>query len=321
VACVLVHTEVDGGLPTLAAQAVLGEARRIGSSLGAVVYAVAWVGAGDDPARCTAALGRCGADRVVVVPAVAPATLWLTIGAALTRVCDHLRPRLVIFANDGGGRDIAPRLAARLGAAYVPDPSIETGPRGEVILARPVYDGELWRRVQLDELDHPAVITLATERSRAYGDDVAEPVTLSLESLTTAVDISALPGTSGDALDRARIIVVAGAGVSAATMPLVLSLATRLGAEIAGTRAVCERGQVDASRHVGVGARTVAPALYVVLGASGSTAHLGAVAHGTEIVAIDRDPRAPIWKAARWGLVGELEQLIPALLSSLGVDP
>lgn len=319
-ACVLAHAEAVDGQLTPASLAVLGEGRRIASALGASLYALAF-GADDHHAGAlTTALGEAGADRSILAPASAPPVLWLTRGDALARACQELRPSLVLLGADPGGRDIGPRLAARLGAAYVAEPMVETGPRGEIVLARPVYDGELWRRLQLDELEQPAVVTLSADRPTARGHDDAELVQLSLPVAPPPSAPRLAPGPA-DALATARVVVVAGAGVSAAAMPLVAALAERLGGELAGTRAVGERGQVPPERVIGVGARTVHPALYVVCGASGSMAHLGAVSPDAEIVAIDRDPRAPIWKAARWGLVGTVEELVPALITALEAAP
>ncbi|MBK9031734.1 MAG: electron transfer flavoprotein subunit alpha/FixB family protein [Myxococcales bacterium] len=310
------------GRPTDAARAILGEGRRISSSLGGALYAVAWVPPGGEigtaAQELTADLGRGGADRVLLVPAPVRPALWMTRGDALAQVCELIHPSLVVLGSDAGGRDIAARLAARLGAVFLADPVVEAGPRGEVVLARPVYDGELWRRVQLDELEQVAVITLSADRPPAAGGDEAELVTLTLDGAAgpAPVVLDERPDL-GDVLAGARIIVVAGGGVSAATLPLVQALAARLGAELAGTRAACERGVVAADREIGVGARAVHPDLYVVCGASGSSAHLGAVSVDAEIVALDRDPRAPIFKSARWGLVGALEDLVPALLTAL----
>lgn len=323
-ACVLVHTDVVDGHPTPAALAILGEGRRIASALGASLYAVAFT-ADDDPAvegALNAALGHGGADRSVVISGATPPALWLTRGPALARACELLRPSLVLLAADAAGRDIGPRLAARLGAAFVAEPTVEAGPRGEIVFARPVYDGELWRRLQLDELEQPAVVTLSADRPAARGTDDAELVHLAVvpPPVAAGVELSVEPAAP-DPLVAARVIVVAGAGVAPSAMPLVVALADRLGGEVAGTRAVCERGQVAADRMIGVGARTVHPALYVVCGASGSMAHLGAVSPDAEIVAIDRDPRAPIWRAARWGLVGALEEQLPALLAALEAAP
>ena len=319
-ACVLVQTEVADARPTAAARAILGEGRRIASSLGAALYAVAWVPPGADtgPAaqELAAELGRGGADRVVLLATPRRPALWLTRGPALAAVCDEIRPSLVVLPSDAGGRDLAPRLAARLGAVFLADPSVEAGPRGEIVLARRVYDGELWRRVQLDELEQAAVITLSPDRPVAHGGDEAELVAIEVDA-ATGPEVVDERVSDGGALAHARVVVVVGAGVSATTLPLVESLARALGAELAGTRAACARGIIAADREVGVGARAIHPALYVVCGASGSSAHLGAVSSDAEIIAIDRDPRAPIWKAARWGLVGTLEEHVPALLAAL----
>jgi electron transfer flavoprotein alpha subunit len=115
----------------------------------------------------------------------------------------------------------------------------------------------------------------------------------------------------------APVVVTGGAGVTEKTWPLVEDLARALGGEPGATRALCARGIAPASREVGVGARHVAPQLYIVCGASGSPAHLGAVAPDAEIVAIDRDPEAPIFKIASYGIVGAIEDVVPALIESL----
>ncbi|MBK7074042.1 MAG: electron transfer flavoprotein subunit alpha/FixB family protein [Myxococcales bacterium] len=308
------------------ALAILGEGRRIASSLGGALYAVAWVAPGADvgtPAQeLAAALGGGGADRVVLVAGPPRPALWVTRGALLARVCEQVRPSLIILPSDAGGRDVAPRLAARLGAAYVAEPVVETGPRGEVVLTRAVYDGELWRRLQLDELDQAAVITLSADRPAAHGADEAELVALGVDgALPAAPLIVGERADAGEAIDQARVLVVAGAGVSAGAMPLVERLAALLGGEVAGTRGACARGLVAPDREIGVGARGVHPELYVVCGASGSNAHLGAVSLDAEIIAIDRDPRAPIFRAARWGLVGALEDVLPALVAALEARP
>jgi electron transfer flavoprotein alpha subunit len=324
VACVLVHTEVEGDQPTDHARAVLGEGRRVASSLGATLHAVAILSASEPSAapadhRLVTALGAAGADRVILVPAERPQPmLWATVGPALLAACEQVRPSLVLLAATAGGRDIGPRLAARLGGAFFAEPAVEAGPRGEVVLSRTVYGGDLWRRVSLDELDVTAVATLDDRRAAARGDDEAEVTQLDgvaradarIELLGTAED-------DGAALERARVIVVAGGGTNADSLALVAELARALGGELGGTRSSCVRGLLGPGREIGVGGRHVAPDLYVVCGASGSMAHLGAVSPDAEIVAIDRDPAAPIFRAARWGLVGTIEELVPRLIASL----
>ncbi len=315
------HIEVEGAEPTDHALAVLGEGRRIASSLGAALYAAVVIAPGADtpPEALVALLGQNGADRIVLVTAARPEpTLWSTIGPALVSVCDHVHPNLVLLAASAGGRDIAPRLAARLGGAYLAEPAVETGPRGEIVLSRPVYGGDLWRRTNLDDLDVVAVATLDDRRPRARGGDDAEVVQLDAAVASDPrVEILTSTPDDGTALERARIVVTAGAGVAPDAMALVERLARVLGAELGGTRSACTRGHISPTREVGVGARRIAPDLYIVCGASGSIGHLGAVSPDAEIVAIDLDPQAPIFKIARWGLIGRIEDIVPGLLAAL----
>ena len=320
-ACVLVHIEVDGAEPSDHALAVLGEGRRIASSLGAALYAAVVLAPGSEtpPSALVTTLGQGGADRIVCVTAALPQpALWATVGPALATVCEHVRPSLVLLAASAGGRDVAPRLAARLGGAFIAEPGVETGPRGEVVLSRAVYGGDLWRRISLDDLDVVAVATLDDRRARARGGDDAEVMQLDTSVATDPrVEVLGATADDGAALERARVVVTAGAGVGPEAMALIERLAQALGAELGGTRGACARGHVPPAREIGVGARRIAPDLYVVCGASGSVAHLGAVSIDAEIVAIDRDPQAPIFRAARWGLVGRGEDVVPGLLDAL----
>jgi electron transfer flavoprotein alpha subunit len=192
------------------------------------------------------------------------------------------------------------------------------------VLSRTVYGGDLWRRVSLAELDVIVVATLADRRAIARGGDEAEVV--QLEEIVRAdprIEVLGASDDDGAELERARVIVVAGGGTSADAMTLVAELARALGAELGGTRSSCLRGLLGHGREIGVGGRHVAPDLYVVCGASGSMAHLGAVSPDAEIVAIDRDPSAPIFRAARWGLVGTIEEIVPGLIAALerGAEP
>jgi electron transfer flavoprotein alpha subunit len=330
-ACVLVHIEADRDHPTPASLAALGEGRRVASASGATLYAAVVVSSANgrprkDAGNATAhdglvsELGIHGADKVVFVQATGPTrpVLWSTVGSALAAACDHLRPALTLLPASSGSHDLGARLATRLGAAYVDGPVVEHGPRGEIVLSRPVYGGSWRRRTSLDDLDRAVVVTLPPGRRIAHGGDDAEVLFLEVRaSADPRVRILGEDEDGGAALERAARVVVAGGGVTAATWPLVGELAAALGAEIGATRTLCARGIAPASREIGVGARHVAPLLYVVLGASGSAAHLGAVAPDTEIVAIDRDPEAPIFRAASHGLVGSIEELVPGLIAAL----
>lgn len=339
-ACVLVHIEVDGDAPTPASLAALGEGRRVASSSGATLYAAVVVPvAAPEPRRGRAGsavpyavvhppgqeavvdrLGAHGADKVVFVTttgAVRP-VLWSTVGGALAAACDHLRPALTILPASSGSHDLGARLATRMGAAYVDEPIVEQGPRGEIVLSRPVYGGTWRRRTALDDLDRQVVVTLPPGRPTARGGDDAEVLFLELRAPgDPRVRVLAEDPDDGAALEGASVVVAAGGGVTRETWPLVEELARALGAELGATRALCQRGVAPPSREIGIGARHVAPVMYVVCGASGSPGHLGAVGPEAEIVAIDRDPDAPIWRVAAYGIVGRLEDVLPRMIEEV----
>jgi electron transfer flavoprotein alpha subunit len=351
VACVLVHIEADGDRPTPQALAALGEGRRIASALGATLYAAAIIppaapepkererkkrgGTGNPQRRPTTrpghgreelarALGQGGADKVVLVTAdgARGPVLWANTGAALSGACEQLRPALVLFAATAGSSDIAPRLAARLGAAFVADAVLETGPRGEIVFSRSVYGGSFQRRLALDDLERAAVVTLPPGRTPARGGDEAEVMVIDATASRDKRVVHLGDSLSeGAELEAARVVVTAGAGVTAETWPLVMALARALGGEVGVTRNACARGLGAADREVGVGARRVAPFLYVSVGASGSQAHMAGVSPDSEIVAIDSDPDAPIFRIASYGLVGTIENVVPGLIAALERGP
>jgi len=346
VACVLVHIEADDDQPTPASLAALGEGRRVATSSGATLYACVVLagelpdknklghastippfGAADTAASANealvTALGVHGADKVVFVTAAGAVrpVMWSTVGAPIAAACTHLRPALVLLPASAGSHDVGARLATRMGAAYVDSPVVEQGPRGEIVLSRPVYGGGWRRRTSLDDLDRAVVVTLPPGRRPARGADEAEVLLLEMRTPgDSRVRLIDEKSDDGAALTSARVVVAAGGGVNAASWPMVAELAKALGGELGATRSLCARGIAPPTREIGVGARHVSPMLYVVCGASGSAAHLGAVSHEAEIVAIDRDPDAPIFKLASYGIVGAIEDVVPQLLEQLRAE-
>lgn len=328
-ASILVYIHTEGDRPTTAALETLGEGRRIASALGATVYAMVQLSEADDgtlsgPAHTeiVTTLGRYGADKAVIAPgngARGPA-LWASHGTALHTAFDYLQPMLVLFAADAAGRDMAPRLAARTGAVFCAEPSVERGPRGEIVFSRTVYGAAFRRRLAADDLDRAVVATLTPGSYRpAEGTDDAEVLFLEVPSEhTSTVEYLDSVADPGAALDTARVVVTAGGGVrDEATYKLVRELADALGGEVAATQAVCARGLAPAERQVGIGARSVAPVLYIACAASGSSAHLGAVSGDAEIIAIDINPNAPIFRAASYGIVGDLADILPDLIAAV----
>ena len=308
--------------------------------LGATVYALApmWAARDAGPAaevpdiRASDALidvlGHGGADRVMLVPvgrssSAGPGAwpaLWASHGEALCAAYEQVQPLLVLLAATRAGRDLAPRVAARAQAVFVPEPALHGGPGDDIILSHSTHGDALRRRLSLEALERPAVVTLTPGTyPQARGAD--EPATLLLDPAPApgpGIEYLGSEADPGAALDGARVIVVAGAGVETAEAHAQVSaLAAALGAELGATPALCARGLAPAHQAIGIGARRVTPALYVVCAASGSPAHLGAVSPDADIIAINTDPAAPVFRVASYGIVGRVEEVIPALITAL----
>ncbi len=319
----------------------LAEGRRLASALGARLHAFvplprapgddtlpddfaddATLSALDGPVALEAliqTLSRHGADHVVVAPVPPGPPLWTTHGAALVAACQRLQPLLVLVAASPAGRDLAPRLAAHTQAAFLAEPMLALADGADVLVSRSVYGPGQARRLTLEELDRPCVITLAAGRHRAaHGVGEARVTTLERAITAPGWELLGSEPDPGAALDVARVIVTAGAGITSAhSLALVQALADALRGQLGATRSLCELGLVPAELVIDIGARRVAPALYIACAASGSPAHLGAVSPDAVIVAINSDPEAPVFQAARYGMVGAVNDVVPALLATL----
>ena len=316
----LVYIERSGKALARASLETLGEGRRIASFLGATLHALLPC-AGDDDSAAVATLGRHGADRVLLASGVDPDVppLHATHGHVLAAALARVPATLVLIAATPGGRDLAPRAAARLGAAYVAEPALGYGGDGELVLTRRVYGGTYLRRLSALDLERPLVVTLAPRgQATPRGEAIAEVSTLPVAAADITVEEIGRVADPGAALDTARVVVTAGAGVDVERMALVRALARALGGEVGVTRAAVERGLESSDREIGVGGRLVAPRLYVACAASGSAEHLSAVAPGAEIVAINLDPAAPIFRVATYGIVGDIADVAPGLIAAAG---
>lgn len=323
--CVVVYIERDRDRPSPSSLGALAAARSLANAAGATVYALCSLGEADDLDVWASALGAAGCDRVAAARSDRPQqpVLWSTHGEILAEICLRLEPRLVLAPSTPGARDVAPRLAARLGAAYVPEADLEHSAAGDVIVSRPLPCGTQRLRYQLADPDTSCVATVTTRApGDALGDDDVDVVFFEVEAPAPTHELIDTEPDLGNALAEARVVVTAGAGVAgAAELELVARLADALGGELAGTRRLCARGLISVDRVIGLSGRNVAPELYVAVASSGSAEHLGAVAPDTDIVAINRDRDAPIFELATYGLVGELEELLPALIAELSTEP
>ena len=315
-----VYIDVRDGRPRTASLEALGEGRRVSSYLGATLHAITLLPAEDDlppDEGLVGVLGRHGADRVVrmVAPAFAQPASTQIHGAALASICESVPPLLFLGDASGASRELLPRLAARLGAAFLAEPSVEYGPQGALVLAKLLGGRRTVRRLRADELERPVVATLASgHHTIARGDTDAEVLILPAPSFPAGLDVVSDEVARND--DGAPVLVVCGGGVGAGDWPAVQAFARALGAELALTPEAARRGGVGPARVLTPGAPSGRPRLIVSLGASGSPEHLACLPWGATIVAVNKDPDAPIFRVARFGLVGELAALLPGLVAA-----
>lgn len=215
-------------------------------------------------------------------------------------------------------RDLFPRVAARLGTAAVSD-CTELNLAGGLKVRRPMYSGKCSAEVSFLAGGPKIVLMRANQlpvgEPQGAGNvaikNVPAPSTSNLKTLIKEV----LKGATGKLdLTEANIIVSGGRGLKeAANFKLIEDLAEACGATVGASRAIVDAGWVSHSMQVGQTGKTVAPTLYIAVGISGAIQHLAGMSGSRTIVAINKDPNAPIFQKATYGIVGDLFEIVPAL--------
>ncbi len=313
---VLLEATPTGELATSAA-GLLAAASQVGTP---VALAVTTPGRAQSLAEQAAALG---ADRVLAVE-TASASSDLTIPQvdALAAAAALVAPEAVLVSNSIDGRDVAGRFAARTGAAIAVD-AIGVSRDDEGVLAHhSVYGGAY--NVDSAATFGPLVITVRQGAVDARGE--ARPVALetlevpasgaasaAIESIEAVTETSSRPELRG-----AKRVVSGGRGLgSAEQFALVEELADALGAAVGASRAAVDAGYIPASAQVGQTGVSVSPQLYIALGISGAIQHRAGMQTAKNIVAVNKDPDAPIFEVADFGVVGDVFTVVPQLISAL----
>jgi electron transfer flavoprotein alpha subunit len=244
--------------------------------------------------------------------------------AALRAAIDQLSPSHVLLPHTYQTRDFAPKLAARMNRAIVTDVTgIKAGDPPQFV--RPMFQGKLTADVVLQgPAPHFATIQIGAYRAdkAARGSSPA-----SVRALSVEVDASAIrqkaeapfqEARQAVDLSQAERIVSVGRGIKEqSNIPLAQQLADALSAELAASRPICDAGWLPMERQVGSSGQTVAPKLYLALGISGAIQHLVGMKGSSTIVAINKDPDAPIFEVADYGIVGDLFEIVPAMINAL----
>ncbi len=232
--------------------------------------------------------------------------------AAVEELVRKVNPTLVVFGHTYQTRDYAPKLAARFGRVLISDVIGGKPP----VFVRQMFQGKFNADVRLvGEGPHFVSIQAGAWRGESA------PVESFTPSPTTSRQVAEAPfRESARAVDltAADIIVSVGRGIKEKeNIPVVEALAQALGAELAASRPICDAGWLPMDRQVGSSGQTVSPKLYVAVGISGAIQHLVGMKGAKTVVAINKDPDAPIFEVAQYGIVGDLFEVVPALVEEI----
>jgi electron transfer flavoprotein alpha subunit len=311
---ILTFAEQRDGKLRRASLEVVSEARRLAGPLGASVTAVV-VGTGAE--GLAGELASYGADRVVAFDDAAFATYATEAWSrALAQAIADAKPSVVLLPFTALVKDLAPRVAARIGAGLASDCVAFEVKGGSLVARRPMYAGKAYATVEWSGEPRmatlrPNVFPLGQPDASRKAEVVKAAVDPSSRARVTAVKATAAGKVQ---LTEAQVIVSGGRGLKGPEhFPLVEGLAEAMGAAVGASRAVVDAGWVDHQMQVGQTGKTVSPSLYVACGISGAIQHLAGMSSSKCIVAINKDPDAPIFKVANYGIVGDVFEVLPKL--------
>ena len=320
---VLILGDASGGELSSTTLELLAAGQKIAADLGEEL-SVALLGDTLD-AAAQAAIAR-GAQKVYAVnhPLLAGHQVDLHL-TALEALCNDTSPRVVLVARTNEGRELAPRLAFRLGVGLAQDcleVSVDTAEK-KLLANRPVYGGNAIAVVSCDQTPQIAAIRPkayepAEADSSRQGEVISFPVELDASMALTHVVETVIEEAEGIKLEDAHIVISGGRGLGGPEPFAHLEeLAKIMGGTVGASRAAVDSGWVPSSYQVGLTGKTITPDLYIMVAISGASQHMAGCSGAKVIVAINKDAEANIFKEARYGVVGDWETVLPALTAAL----
>lgn len=238
--------------------------------------------------------------------------------AAVQAAVSEAQPDVVLFGHTAIGRDLAPLTAAAMNAGQISDVTAIEGSGGEASFTRPLYAGKAFEKRGF--VSGPAVVTIrpnnipAAQESGAGGSANIVDLAYPAPSLRSVIKDVVRKTTGKIDLAEAKIVISGGRGVKSADgfKPLE-ELADLLGGAVGASRGACDAGYCDYALQIGQTGKVVTPEIYIACGISGAIQHLAGMSQSRVIIAINKDPEAPIFKVADYGIVGDLFDVVPLL--------
>jgi electron transfer flavoprotein alpha subunit len=318
---ILVVLEQQDGKWHRMSMETLAAAQQFGASLGVEVEA-AVVGSGVATLAADAATKKVSKVHAVEHDLLKSYTAD-GYSAAVEALIRKVNPKLVVFPHTYQVRDFAPKVATRFNQVLLSDVISVRFDAGSPVFVRLLFQGKLNGDVKVGGT-FPHFVSV---QAGAYRADSLEAGSSTVENFAPALDASQIRQKpeapfreSARAVDltAAEIIVSVGRGIKEKeNIPIVEELAKALGAELAASRPICDAGWLPMERQVGSSGQTVAPKVYMAVGISGAIQHLVGMKGAKTIVAINKDANAPIFEVADYGIVGDLFEVVPALVAEV----
>lgn len=321
---VYIETDEKGGAKNVGLE-LLNPGRHLADKQGGKLVAVVIGNHVEDAVKASEVYG---ADKIILVDSEEYG--YYTTDAYTDAICqltDRYHPTTILIGATNQGRDMAPRIACRLKTGLTADCTAldvddETG---NMAWTRPAFGGNLMatilcpnHRPQIGTV-RPGVFKKGVKDESHQAERIQEDISIPAERIRTRlVEKIAELGSELIDLEGAEIIVSGGRGVSGPEgfAPLQ-ELADLLGGVVAASRAAVDAGWIAHAHQVGQTGKTVGPKLYIACGISGAIQHVAGMSGSDTIVAINKDPEAPIFGVADYGVVGDLKQVIPALITEI----
>lgn len=318
---VVIYAEQIGGTFRSAAFEAVCQGKKMAAALGGQAIAVA-IGSGIEEAAKT--LAQYGADKIIVVDSAKVKDFTVdAYGKALSEIAGKNDPAVVLMTATAQGKDLGGYVSAALSAPVTADCTDWSNQDGKIQVKRPVYSGKAYVTVNLPNM--PSVVSLrpkvfppdAPDTSKSAAVEKADGGLADNDFRSIVKEIAAKAGGKLD-VSEADIIVSGGRGMKGSeNFKILEELADALGAAVGASRSAVDEGWRPHSDQVGQTGKVVSPKLYIACGISGAIQHLAGMRTSKCIVAINKDPEAPIFQTADYGIVGDLFQVVPALTEEI----